>query len=336
VRRAAVCGAILLVFPPSDLSAQPLQIGIIDFYGLHRVSVDEARRALTFHEGDTISFDAEPPRYLEESVTRLEAQPEVERARTEIVCCDEGRVIVFVGIEERGAPVTRFRKAPRGAERLATDVVEVGEEFSNALMAAVQRGHAGEDDSAGHALAHDATARAAQERFLVFAERDLPTLRRVVRDSSDADHRALAAQVLGYVTDKQAVVDDLVRAMRDPAEPVRNNAMRALLVFAKAKRARVPAEPFLVLLGSPVWTDRNKSSWALEALTQDRDPKLLARLHKQALGPLVEMARWTSTGHAKAGFLILGRVAGYSDEAASAAWDRGEREVVIRAAVAQR
>ena len=56
-------------------------------------------------------------------------------------------------------------------------------------------------------------------------------------------------------------------------------------------------------------------------------------LRKEALAPLVEMARWKSDGHARAAFVILGRMAGYSDEAAQAAWDSGERELVISAAL---
>jgi hypothetical protein len=35
------------------------------------------------------------------------------------------------------------------------------------------------------------------------------------------------------------------------------------------------------------------------------------------------------------GFIILGRIAGYSDEVAQDAWNRGEREVVISAALAR-
>jgi hypothetical protein len=34
-----------------------------------------------------------------------------------------------------------------------------------------------------------------------------------------------------------------------------------------------------------------------------------------------------------AAFIILGRIAAYSDEATKAAWNRGEREVVISAAL---
>ncbi len=53
------------------------------------------------------------------------------------------------------------------------------------------------------------------------------------------------------------------------------------------------------------------------------------------MAPLVEMARWKSEGHAMAAFIILGRIAGYSDEAAEAAWHRGEREEVIGAALSR-
>jgi hypothetical protein len=45
------------------------------------------------------------------------------------------------------------------------------------------------------------------------------------------------------------------------------------------------------------------------------------------------MARWKSKGHALAPFLIVGRLAGFSDDAAFAAWERGDRETVIKAAL---
>ena len=181
--------------------------------------------------------------------------------------------------------------------------------------------------------------RTIQERFVTYADRDLPELRRVLRDSSDPGHRALAAQILGYAADKQAVVEDLVHGMSDPSEDVRNNAMRALMVFANAAptAARsvpsIPYQPFISLLNSPAWSDRNKAAGALKALSRNRDPQLLARLRNEAIAPLVEMARWKSDGHALFAFIILGRIAGYSDQAALGVWDRGEREIVISAAM---
>jgi hypothetical protein len=324
----------------SQAAGQELQIGIIDFYGLNRVTLAQAREALTFKEGDSISYPGvEPSPTVEESEIRLSKLPGVVRAHANTVCCDNGRVIVYVGIEERGAPTMRLRAEPAGKARLADDVVAAGEEFSKAFMLAMERGHTGEDRSQGHSLVADAATRAIQERFLIYAKRDLAHLRLVLRSSSDATQRALAAQVLGYAADKQAVVNDLVYGMTDPSGNVRNNAMRTLLVFgemvpvAKARVPRIPYEPFIAFLHSPVWTDRNKASGALMTLSESRDASLLARLRKDALVPLIEMARWKSDGHARSAFTILGRMAGYSDDAARAAWDRGERELVISAAL---
>jgi hypothetical protein len=323
-----------------ELVGQELQIGIIDFYGLNRVALADVRRALTFKEGDTISpGNGTRPAFMVDSENRLSLLPGIAHAQVNVVCCDQGHAIVFVGIEERGAATVRFRAAPQGTARLAADIVQAGDDFLEALMGAVRAGDAAEDDSQGHALGHAPALRAVQERFVTYADRDLPQLRRVLRDSSDTRHRALAATVLGYVAAKQAVVDELVYAMNDPAEEVRNNAMRTLLVFAAATPSaarptpRVPYQPFVALLNSPVWTDRNKASGALEVLSRGREPQLLARLRKEAMAPLVEMARWKSEGHAMSAFMILGRIAGYSGEDANAAWGRGEREVVIKAAL---
>jgi hypothetical protein len=47
------------------------------------------------------------------------------------------------------------------------------------------------------------------------------------------------------------------------------------------------------------------------------------------------MARWKSAGHAILAFVVLGRMAGYSDDAALDAWSRGDREGVIRAALSR-
>jgi hypothetical protein len=330
----------LVLVASSPLSSQELQIGIIDFYGLNRVTLAQAREALTVKEGDSIPYPSvELPPTVTESEIRLSKLPGVIRAHADLVCCDDGRIIVYVGIEERGAPTLRLRAEPAGKARLAADLIKAGDEFSKTFGVAVLRGEANEDRSKGHSLLADPATRAIQERFLVYAKRDLPQLRLVLRSSSDAAQRALAAQVLGYAADKQAVVDDLVYAMSDPSENVRNNAMRALLVFsemvpiAPTPAPRIPHDHFIAFLNSPVWTDRNKASGALMTLSVSRDAALLARLRQDALVPLVEMARWKSDGHAKPAFVILGRIAGYSDDAANAAWVRGERELVIGAAL---
>lgn len=329
--------ALLLIGVAAGTAAQEPRIGIIDFYGLHRTSRADARAALALKEGDTIP-DALDAR--EQSERRLLRLPGVVGAHLGLVCCDDGRAIAYVGIQERGAPTIRFRDAPRGGERLPADVVEAGATFQKIFVDAIQRGQAGEDRTQGHALNDAPEVRAVQERFIEYARRDVAVLRQVLRNSSERAHRALAAQVVGYVEDKQGIVDDLVRAMRDPAEEVRNNAMRALLLFTWATPTprrptpRVPEGPFIEFLHSPIWSDRNKSVGAVAELTRTRDPKLLARLRETALEPLVEMARWKSAGHAEPALIILARLTGRSDDDAKAALVNGTRDTIINAALA--
>lgn len=208
--------------------------------------------------------------------------------------------------------------------------------FSRLSSEAVVNGRAQEDDSRGYALmTNDPTARALQEELVTYAQQNLPILRQVLRESADGEQRAIAARVVGYAQDKQAVVDDLVYAMTDFHAGVRNDAMRALGVFTQATQnpPRVPYEPFIALLESPVWTDLNKASGALADLTMRRDPELLTLLRARALRPLTEIARWHSRGHAVLGYLVLGHIAGYAEDDLLKRWARNDIDVVIRAAV---
>lgn len=342
-RIRAISIALVLALPTfaaTRAASQTVPIGIIDVYGLSRLSAGDVRAALTFREGDAISLEGEErPAFMAASEARLVSLPGVRQARINLVCCDNGRAIVYVGIEERGSPPMSFRAPPAGDVHLAIDIARAGEEFEKALTLAVQRGEAGEDRSRGHALQFDPVTRSVQESFVTYANRDLDELRQVLRTSSNAAERALAAQVLGYAADKSAVVDDLVYGMSDPSERVRNNAMRALVAIAEMTTPagrlapHIPPEPFIALLSSPEWSDRSKASLALAALTQNRDPIFLVALRRQAISSLVEMARWKSEGHAQPAFIVLARIADYSDEAALTLWQRGEREVVIDAAL---
>jgi hypothetical protein len=308
-------------------------IGTIDFYGLRRLTVDQLRGALTFRVGDSIARGDHA--FFAASEQHLMKLPEVSRAHIEVICCSDGRPAVFVGIEEKHGSVMHFRPAATGAIRLPPEVVQTGAEFDRVLMKAVLSGHAQEDDSQGHALLDAAAARPVEDRMIAIARNELTLLRQVLHQSADAQHRALAAQLLGYAGDLQAVVPDLVYAMSDPDGDVRNNAMRALMVFTMArdvKAPKVPYRPFIALLNSPVWTDLNKASGALMQLARTRDPALLTMLRDQALASLVEMARWNDRSHAEAAFWILGDIGGLDDEMIRSDWNQNLREPVIRAA----
>ncbi len=324
--RAALCLATVLVLQ----DAPP--IGLIEIYGLRHVEEGPVRQAISLKTGDAF------PASDDELVARLERVSGVAEARLEGVCCNDGRMVLFVGVREKGVPGLTFRAAPQGEVRLRDDVVKAGAEFEQAFMAAVTRGDAEEDRSLGYSLMKDPASRAIQQRFPDYATRDLRLLQTVLRGSGDASQRALAAQVIAYAPDKASVVDDLAAAMHDAEPEVRNNAMRALALFAQharenpASNLSVPSAPFVDLLNSINWTDRNKSAAALAALTASRDPVLLADLRQRALASLIEMARWKSRGHAYMPFVVLGRVGGMSEDAIAAAWEHDDPEAVIAAA----
>ena len=81
-----------------------------------------------------------------------------------------------------------------------------------------------------------------------------------------------------------------------------------------------------------MWSDLNKASVAVMALSASRDPGLLARL-REALMPLVEMARWKPRDTPSPRSSSWGASPATPDEAARYLWDRGDREVVIEAAI---
>ena len=309
-------------------------VGIVDFYGLRQVTEAHVRQVLRIAEGDTITESI-----LRSAEKRVRALPGVSDARVDAVCCDDGKTLVYVGIEEKGTPALRFNPAPKGRATLPDEVVRAGAAFDAAFEKATERGDFQEDQSQGHSLMHDPAVRAVQEAFVPLADRYDRQLREALRDSDKPEQRALAAQVLGYATNKASVVGDLSLAMRDANPDVRNNATRALwLIAVLARKApdrkiQVPPDPFVDLLDSLTWTDRNKSSLALMSLTETRDPALLSLLQQKALPALTEMARWKTRGHAVAAVMILGRVAGIPEKELASAAANGSHLPIVDAAL---
>jgi hypothetical protein len=321
----------LLLQAPQDSQFPP--IGIIDFYGLRSVSERQVREALQIKEGDPPSVDRK------EAKRRLESLPGIAESRLSLVCCDAGKTILFIGIREKGVPALQFRPAPHGTIRLPQDVIQAGDDRLKALSAALLKGNSSNDFSHGHSLSNDPDMRAVEERYITFAARDLKLLREVLRYSADAKHRALAAEVIAYTENKQAIVDDLVKATRDPDAGVRNDATRALYVMAKSnqqttrQQIKIPLGSFIEMLNSLEWTDRNKSSNALNSLTYKRDPAILSELRRKALPSLIEMARWKSSAHAQASFILLGRIVELPEDEIFVRWERGDRASFIELAV---
>ena len=323
---------VFLPFLAVPVRAQMPPIGRIEISG-HASYVARVRSILSDLQGKPVSAEI---RGREDAI---EALPGVAEASIEAVCCDGGRTTLYVSLRGDGAPTPNFKAEPSGTIRLPPSIVSLGERFERALEDAVSSGAAGEDHSAGHAMMEDPAARRVQEEFIVVAGAQDSLLREVIVSSSDPNHRALAAQMLAYAPDKRAIVGDLLAAAHDGNPIVRNVAVRSLWILAGHAAEHpdagvvIPAEPFIDLLESVAWTDRNKSSLVLMQLTAGRDSALLDTLRARAFGPLLDMARWSNPGHAFPGVILLGRMAGIGEEAIVAALTDGRKESIIDAAL---
>ncbi|HRH45085.1 MAG TPA: HEAT repeat domain-containing protein [Pyrinomonadaceae bacterium] len=310
-------------------------IGIIDFYGLRTISEKDVWSVLNIKVGD----DAiETIKSAEEIRQTLKKLPNVEDASISLICCDDifGKSIIFVGIREKGIPALKFNTAPTGKIRLPKIIAQAGKDFQTAFAQALAEKDFSEDDSQGHALFGNQNVRKVQERFVTLANEHLKVLQQVLRKSSDAEQRATAAQIIAYARNKKAIVSDLIFAVNDDNEHVRNNAIRALIVIANyaianpSLKIKIPADDFIPMLNSLEWTDRNKALGVLDALAKNRDGRLLAKLKNNALDSLIEMARWKSPGHAQTAFSILGRIGKLSEVQIEKAWKTGDREQEIK------
>jgi hypothetical protein len=311
------------------LSAQIPRIGVIDYYGIRKVPDHRIQKALALAEGDRL------PASKSAVEDRLEQVAGVVLARLDAVCCRGAGGGRGGGGGARGAPHFDFREPPTGDATLPEELTEAYRGYLRAFAAAARAGHAEESFYHGHPLAEDAAARAYQERFPGLAKTHLAVLRRVLKESGDAGERAIAAAVIGYVPDKEPVINDLQFAMQDADESVRANAMRALsaaaVLGARDPETRIHVRPtwFIEMLNSLVWGDRLRSSTALVHITEKRDAAMLDELRERALPALTEMARWKTLAHALPAFLLVGRIQGIPEPRIYEAWNKGDRDAVL-------
>jgi hypothetical protein len=328
-RRLSPTLIILLV---AAALAQAPVIGIIDFYGLQRVSPERIRKTLGFKEGDPL-----PPSKADVE-ERLDEIPGVVASHLEAVCCDSGKAILYVGLQERGTAVFDVREPPQGELSLPEEISAEYGRFREAVADAVRRGETGEDLTRGYSLSADPVAREIELKFPDLVKEHWSELRDVLRTAGDEDQRAIAADMIGYAPVKRDALDELQYALRDADPGVRANAthgLTALAVYAKLNPdAGIKVEPtwFIEMLNSLSWSDRQHALKVLQILTDSRDPAVLGQLRERALPALVEMSRWRTLDHALPAFVLIGRIAGWSEARIEDAWTRGDRESVIAAA----
>jgi hypothetical protein len=311
------------------------RVGEIEFFGYLGIDLEKVRAALPVHEGDAFPSS---PEANSEMTDRLKAAIEQRAGYSptdvQSVCCDDrGDGLIYIGLPGQSTTAFAYNPAPVGKQRLPAAIVNLYEQSLDVLLGTITSG-AREDDSRGYTLSTDPTLRAKQLAMRAYARRHEIRVRRVLESAADARQRAAAAQVLGYADQSDGQVAALVRASRDVNEDVRNNAVRALSVISRAspkRAAQIPAPPFIQMLSSGTWTDRNKAGFLLGQLSEARDPKLLGQLRAGALPPLIEMARWRHPGHAYSARILLGRIAGIEESRLQQLLKDRQVETIIKA-----
>ena len=304
----------------ASLAAQAPNVRNINFYGLHKITAERALREAKLRAGDPL------PGSRGDLEDRLAKIPGVIAARVEAVCCEGKDTDVFIGIEERGGPHVAFRSDPTGTAALPEEIKAAYSDYLGAVT------RAGSARSSGE-------THASEQKFVEFAQDHADRLREVLRNAAEPAQRTIAATVLGFAPRQQSAVDDLQYALQDPDESVRGNALGSLRTFAllavkqPGLKLQVSATWLIELLNSIVLGDRLQAADLLLTLTDGGDHAVLDQIHARALPSLVEMARWESLRFALPAFLLVGRVAGLSDEETQRRWSSGEREPVIEKAL---
>jgi hypothetical protein len=289
---------LLLCLLAGGAWAQAPQVGEINVYGLRRVPASRILAAAQVREGQSL------PPSKGDLETRLERVMGVVASSVQVECCDAaGRAILFIGVEERGAPHFAPRSDASGNASLPQEVLEA------------------------HAGLLEAARRGVQAPLADVAAAHLAALRDCLRQCSIAEQRA--ATVMGSAPRPQEVVGDLQYALQDASESVRQNAARSLAAMAAREATlRIPATWFVEMLNSLILSDRLEAAGILVTLTE-RDTAALDQIRRRALDSVLEMARWKSLRYALPAFLLAGRLAGVADAEVQRAWSEGRREEVL-------
>jgi hypothetical protein len=311
-------------------------IGHFDLFGTGGRDATAVRAAVRGLEGATVPMTEEGfggfVRQVAERVTASSGAPPTDVAP---VCCDaNGRWTVYAGLAW-GSADPPVRSRPGGSAVLPPSLVRAYDSLMDAIEPAV-RAQASEDHAEGYALSSDPTLRARQLAFRQEALTAGTLVHEVVAGSKDDTERAIAAHALGYQAASERQIAALVDAARDPDEQTRNNAVRALGVIADSGQAiatTVPFGPFVALLHSGHWTDRNKGLMVMSFLSASRPAALLERLRRDVRDDLVEMARWRERGHADPARLLLGRAAGLDEARLQQLIQAGDVDAIVTAAM---
>ena len=307
---------LLLVFIGLCSFAQSLKhpIAAIDFYGSAPVDFAQLRTVFPYRVGTQY----EPEKQIKLADLPTEFQRLVGRNRfslAPILVPDLHGWVFYVNIETASAHIMPWKKEPSGPVRLPQEILARYEHAMNRMI----RGGltAGDETAEGYSLSKDPIMRADELKLIDYARAHPTAVYRVLENSAARRDRIAAAWIAGYTPKGKDQITALLGAINDPDSTVRNNSIRVLAVLAEHDlnlARQIPGEPFIPMLNSLTWTDRNKAMFVLGPITAGRDPKTLESLRREATGALRQMCQWTYWGHASMALTLLGRSYGIPED----------------------
>ncbi len=317
---------------PRDITPR---VGLVEVYGVRKVSPQKIRSALGAKPGDPLPSRGD----AEERIDKISG---VLVSRVEAACCEGNNMVLYVGVEERDTPHVDYHANPTGDVVLPSDLLSSYHAFLDEVAGSIRGRNADQDLTEGYSLMQDPECRRLQQSFLAPVAANLTLVDSVIRRSADPEQRAAAAYLLQYAPrgphESKIMIDSLQYALLDGDDNVRENAMRSLRAVAVGARLhpdqQIRIEPtwFVELMNSVVWSDRRDATEALVNLTENHDPDTLALLRERALPSVVEMARWHDMTYALPAFILAGRLAGLDETGIKSAWVTGDREAVLKKA----
>ncbi|QOY88307.1 hypothetical protein [Paludibaculum fermentans] len=305
-----------------------VRIGAIEFFGASGRDIAALRAALPLREGTEV--DA---REMNDLVARMRATTKA--ADVAVVCCErqsaEESWTIFIGWPDGPGEGFRYAQGPRAKLRLPAEGLNLAQ-VSWAVWQEAQSAGLSENGKPSSDL--DNKLRATELAIRQYTMRHVEELRRILRTSSDAQHRAIAAHFLSYGRRSRAVVSTLAGACHDQDEGVRDNAARSLMVLMRTDMrvsAWVPAADFVAMLHSGHWSDRQRAAVLLLHLSAENNPKLLSEIRGRAWPVLLEMARWRGADQAGPARQLLGRAGGLDEPRLQALLRGGNVDALLEA-----
>ena len=297
----------------------------IYYFGCDDSHVDEIKSAIPVHVGDT--YTSADMKKLKNKVFNAVWQT-IRCAPTDVavITCEHRTWNLYVGLPGRSVKEATYNPQPEKMLELPTEAMSMHDDMMATLADVLSsKGAMIEDDSNGYSLSSDPGLRTKELAFRNWALQNRDLCFTVLKGSSDARQRSVAAEAVGYLDPSQEQIDVLVGASLDSSAVVRNNATRALGCIASSEKSatlQIPADKFVQMLNSGVWTDRNKGEFVVAKLCR-RDPAVLKQLRDSGMQALCEMSCWDDA-HAGGARYLLAKVANDSPENLKKYWLNGD------------